>query len=197
MTAPLVQACLNGDRARREHPAIPVTPEELAVDAKRAVAAGAGALHVHVRGADERDTLDAALTTAAVEAIRESCPDIPLGLTTGLWAAGGDPGRRLDQVAAWEALPDYVSVNVSEEGFAELCGLLAERGVGVEAGVWSVADAAALGGEPSGLVRALVEVGTAIPSRRWPERRRSRARSAPPACGRPSSTTARDWPPGR
>ena len=108
MSAPLVQACLNGDRARDEHPAIPVTAVELAADAERAVAAGADELHVHVRGPQERDTLDPALTAAVVEAVRESCPGTPLGLTTGLWAAGGDPGRRLDQVAAWDALPDYV-----------------------------------------------------------------------------------------
>ena len=42
---------------------------------------------------------------------------------------------------AWEDLPDYVSVNLAEPGSAELCELLAGRGVGVEAGVWNLADA--------------------------------------------------------
>lgn len=42
----LIKACLNGSRKPGEHPALPLTPEELACDAKSVVAA-AWALHVH------------------------------------------------------------------------------------------------------------------------------------------------------
>ena len=53
---------------------------------------------------------------------------------------------------------------MSEDGFEELCGLLAERGVGIEAGVWSVSDAAALGAAGQVvLLRVLVEVGDGHP----------------------------------
>ena len=38
----LIKAALNGGRSRSEHPAIPITPQELASSAKEAVAAGAG-----------------------------------------------------------------------------------------------------------------------------------------------------------
>ena len=43
---------------------------------------------------------------------------------------------------------DYVSVNLSEPGFEELCGLLDELGIGVEAGVWTAADARELLASP-------------------------------------------------
>ena len=153
----MLQACLNGGRTRDEHPAVPVTAVELAADARRAVDAGAYELHVHPRSADGRETLEPEAVAAVVAAIRESCPGVPLGLTTGLWAADGDAGRRLRLVAAWRELPDYVSANVSEPGFAELCELVARRGLATEAGVWSPGDAEALAGSGVDCLRVLVE----------------------------------------
>ena len=38
----MLQACLNGSRAAGEHPALPLTPEQLAADARACVDAGAG-----------------------------------------------------------------------------------------------------------------------------------------------------------
>jgi uncharacterized protein (DUF849 family) len=70
------------------------------------------------------------------------CPGVPVGLSTGFWIEG-DPARRLSCVAAWTVLPDFVSVNFSEPGTIELCEMLISRQIGVEAGVWTVADAEA------------------------------------------------------
>ena len=155
----VLQACLNGSRSPADHPALPLSAAELAADARRAVEAGAGELHVHPRDPQGAETLEAVPVAATISAIRACCPGTPLGLTTGLWAAGGDPARRLELVAAWEELPDYVSVNVSEPGFAELCRLLDGRGVGIEAGVWTTADAAELAGSGVESLRVLVEPG--------------------------------------
>jgi uncharacterized protein (DUF849 family) len=153
----LLQACLNGNRPRADYPAVPITPEELASAAQAAVAAGAAELHVHPRGPDEQDTVERDPVAAGVRAIRAACPGIPLGLTTGLWTTDGDAERRHAHVAAWEELPDYVSANAGEEGFAELCALVTGRGLGIEVGVWSLDDAETL--IASGIVpmRVLVE----------------------------------------
>jgi uncharacterized protein (DUF849 family) len=153
----LLQACLNGNRPRADHPAVPITPDELAEAARGAVAAGAAELHAHPRGPDESDTVEPGPVAAAVRAIRAACPGILLGLTTGLWTTDGDAERRHAHVAAWEELPDYVSANAAEEGFAELCALVTGRGVGIEVGVWSLDDAETL--IASGIVpmRVLVE----------------------------------------
>jgi uncharacterized protein (DUF849 family) len=153
----MLQACLNGQRPRSDHPAVPVTPEELAADAARALEAGAAELHVHPRAASGRDTVEPGAVAAAVRAIRAACPGVPLGLTTGLWTTGGDAEHRHACVEAWEELPDYASVNLFEPGSAELCALLGLRGVGVEAGVWTLDDARLLVERGLAPLRVLVE----------------------------------------
>ena len=135
----LVKACLNGGRRRAEHEAVPLTAHELAQDAAAAVAAGAAALHVHPRGADGAETLDAANCGTAITAIRAACPGVPVGLSTGAWMAP-DPGVRAGLIESWTVLPDYASVNFSEAGAAGVCAVLLRRGIGIEAGLWSVDD---------------------------------------------------------
>src|SRR6266540_794224 len=152
----LLKACLNGSREVGEPPLPPVTPEQLAASARDA--AGAGALHVHPRDRDGRQTLDAAACGQALRAIREACPGVPVGLTTGAWIEP-DPERRLDLVSRWEVAPDFASVNLSEAGAVELAQRLLERGIGVEPGLWSVADARTLvaSGLAARSLRLLVE----------------------------------------
>lgn len=160
-----LKVCLNGKRSRSEHPAVPVTPAELAREAAAAVAAGAEAVHLHARGADGRESVRAGDVAAAVAAVREACPAAPVGVSTGLWITGGDPAARHDAVAGWAGLaaparPDFASVNVCEEGWAEVTGLLAQAGIAVETGLWTVADVttAAASPIPGRLLRVMVEV---------------------------------------
>jgi uncharacterized protein (DUF849 family) len=139
----LVKAALNGTRTRREHPGVPLTPEEVAPEARAAVAAGAGALHVHVRDARGRESLAPEDVARTVDAIRAACPGVPVGVSTGAWIVP-DPGQRLALVRAWEARPDFASVNVHEPGALALIRTLVDAGVGVEAGVWTPAAARVL-----------------------------------------------------
>ncbi|GGM07870.1 3-keto-5-aminohexanoate cleavage protein [Dactylosporangium sucinum] len=157
-----LKVALNGGRRPGEHPALPCAPAELAVAAQAAVAAGAEAVHLHPRRAGGTESLDAADVGAAVAAVRAVCPATPIGVTTGLWVTGGDVATRSLAVGGWAELsrydrPDFASVNVSEPGFTELVLMLTELGVAVEAGVWTVADAAALSIGAT-LPRVLVEI---------------------------------------
>ncbi len=136
----LLEACLNGSRTPGEHPALPITPQELAQDAQRVVVAGAGALHTHPRNAQGEQSLDAQDIAAALIAIRELCPGVPLGVSTALWIEP-DVQRRLQQIQAWTVQPDFASVNFSEPGTTELCAHFLSCNVGIEAGIWSVEDA--------------------------------------------------------
>jgi uncharacterized protein (DUF849 family) len=154
----LVKACLNGSRGPGEHPALPVTAEELAADAVRVAQAGAGAVHVHPRDGAGTQTLEPGPCGEAVAAIRASAPGLPVGLTTAAWIAPHP--RRLAMIERWDPAPDFASVNVSEEGTRPLVELLAARGIGIEAGVTGVDDArtlAGLEGAPR-LLRVLVEL---------------------------------------
>jgi uncharacterized protein (DUF849 family) len=68
----MLKACLNGDRSRADHPAVPVTPAELAEEALRAAKAGDTAVHLHPRGADKKESLDWADMPPAVAAVRSA-----------------------------------------------------------------------------------------------------------------------------
>src|SRR5688572_8261985 len=109
----MLQACLNGARSRADHPKVPQTPEELARDAVRVVAAGVAELHVHPRDAEGSETLEAGDIAAALTAIRAKVPGVPVGVSTreGIRT---DKARGFDHMRSWAVLPDYVSVNLSE-----------------------------------------------------------------------------------
>jgi uncharacterized protein (DUF849 family) len=157
----LIKACLNGGTTRAQHHAVPQTPAELAADAATAVRAGAGAIHLHPRDAVGAETLDPSAVLAAVDAVRATVPGTPIGVTTGLWAAGGHPDLRMALVSQWTGTvqPDFASVNWSEPGADELAELLGKLGIAVEAGIWSPADAARLADGAVGdhVLRILVE----------------------------------------
>lgn len=129
-----VQSCLNGSRLPGEHPALPVTPEDLARDACLVRAVGAHAVHLHVKDHSGADTFDAKLTDATIAAIRQSAPGLPVGVTTGAWAAP-DPRERMTAIRSWTQLPDYASVNWHEDGAEQIAMTLLDHGIAVEAGL--------------------------------------------------------------
>jgi uncharacterized protein (DUF849 family) len=155
----MLQACLNGERTKAFHRAVPCTPEELAADARAVVAAGAEELHLHPRDADGRETLDADAVAAALRAVRAAVPGVPVGISTR-WAI--PPGGRARQAPmhAWTVQPDYVSVNLAEADAPEVMGLMLEQGIGVEAGLATVADARRFAALPERdrCLRVLVEI---------------------------------------
>lgn len=70
-----------------QHP-VPVTPEEMAREARAAFDAGASVMHVHFRmqepGMGHLPTWDPDVAAAICDAIREACPGVVLNLTTGV-----------------------------------------------------------------------------------------------------------------
>lgn len=133
-------ACLNGDRARSEHPAVPLTPDALARDAAAAVRAGATAVHIHPRDASGRETFGRVQHAAAVAAVREAVPGTPMSVTT-IASIEPDARRRLELVRKWTEIPDAASVNWGEEGAPALVSALIEREIAIEAGIWTLEDA--------------------------------------------------------
>ena len=128
---PLLEAALNGDR---DHPAVPRTPGELASEARAAADAGARVLHLHPYDDDGRETFAAEPCAAAIRAVTAACPGIPISLSTSA-DIEPDPERRFALVAAWTELPELVTANQGEEGIHDLCELLLQRGIGIEAGL--------------------------------------------------------------
>jgi uncharacterized protein (DUF849 family) len=164
-TSLLLQVALNGSRPATEHPAIPRTPEEVAEAALASVGEGAQVIHLHPYDPVGRETLAPEACARALHAVRALCPAVPVSLST---SAGiePDPRRRLEQVASWTVLPELVTANQGEPGIRELCDQLIARGVGIEAGLLSAADAEAFvrSGLADRCVRALIEPLDADPA---------------------------------
>ncbi|HUZ28004.1 MAG TPA: 3-keto-5-aminohexanoate cleavage protein [Solirubrobacteraceae bacterium] len=154
-----VKACLNGARTREEHSAVPLTAAELAADAAAVRRVGAFAVHVHPRDARGVPTLKAAACDASVAAIRAAVPGLPVGLSTAE-AIDPDPFARAAAIKRWRTPPHFVSVNLSELGWAGIFRAALQAGIGVEAGLASPRDADELLHSPFShrLVRVLVEV---------------------------------------
>jgi uncharacterized protein (DUF849 family) len=155
----MLQACLNGGRRRDYHPALPLSADELAADARAVVAEGAEQIHLHVRGADGKESLHPNDVARTLAAVRLAVPGVQIGLSTGWWIPPKGRARQ-EHIRAWQALPDYVSINLIEEDSAEVIDLALSKGIGVEAGIWSAADAEKFVTHPgaSRCLRVLIEI---------------------------------------
>ncbi len=85
----VITCAINGvltDPAR--HP-VPVTPEELGEEARRACDAGAAVVHVHFRRQEPNmgrfPTWDPDVAAACVDAIRDAAPDVLINMSTGVF----------------------------------------------------------------------------------------------------------------
>ena len=71
----------------KQHP-VPVTPVQMAAEARDAFNAGAAAMHVHLRmqedGMGHLPSWDPDVAEAVVSAIRDACPGVIINLTTGV-----------------------------------------------------------------------------------------------------------------
>lgn len=158
----IVQCCLNGARAPDFHPRLPATPAAIVADGVAAVAAGAAELHVHIRTADGRESLAPGDVDPLIARLRAALPGTLIGISTGAWIER-DEDRRLACIAGWREPPDYASVNLSEPGAPAVIERLHRQGIGIEAGIWTVADAARLAalGLARHCLRVLVEIHAA------------------------------------
>ena len=119
--------------------------------------AGAAELHLDPRGATGKESLAAVDTT--VLSLRRACPGTLIGVSTGAWIESDEVHTR-DCIAQWNELPDYASVNLSERDAPAIIELLRRRGIAVEAGLASVADAERLVKLPvtRPVLRILIEI---------------------------------------
>lgn len=140
-----LKAAINGGRTRDEHGAVPITVDQIAADAARAMASGAAVVHAHARTDDGGQTIAPEAIAAMVRAVRAADAGVIIGTTTGLWTCSGHE-ERMKLISDWpeDALPDFASVAFSEEGAAETAELVLERGMVLESAVWSMNDVPAL-----------------------------------------------------
>ncbi|MGB9484048.1 MAG: 3-keto-5-aminohexanoate cleavage protein [Candidatus Dormiibacterota bacterium] len=133
----LLQATLNGPLTKVAQPGVPVTMAELVADASDCAAVGARAFHVHPRDETGAESLDARVVDQVVLGLRTPL-GMPVGVTTGGWIVP-NLQRRLRLIREWTE-PGYASVNLSEPGAVDVMKALSATGIGIEAGVCTVAE---------------------------------------------------------
>jgi uncharacterized protein (DUF849 family) len=108
----LTVAPTGAETAKSDAPALPVTLEELVATATACEQAGAGLIHIHIRDAEARPSLDVDRLTETVAAVR-SATDLVVQLSTG--GAVTDPYDA--RIAVLEALPDSCSLTCGSVNF--------------------------------------------------------------------------------
>ena len=107
----IITCALTGVLTNPEQHPVPVTPEQMAAEAKRAFDAGATIMHVHYRqqesGKGHLPTWDPAICNEINEAIRAACPGVVINMTTGV--VGSEYGYVLDYLRACK--PEMAACN--------------------------------------------------------------------------------------
>jgi uncharacterized protein (DUF849 family) len=112
MARPVIITCAvtGGAPLTGRHPAVPITPEQIATAAITAGRAGAAIAHIHVRDpATGNASPDLALYAEVVRRVRDSGSDIILNLTTGeggILPLDGSPADRFSRPAPSLLPPD-------------------------------------------------------------------------------------------
>lgn len=112
MTRARIMVAPNGARrTKADHPALPMTLDEIVSAAVACAAAGADALHLHIRDEKGGHSLDAGRYREALDAIAAAAPTLELQITTeavGIY-------RSADLLACLQSVePRWASVNVRE-----------------------------------------------------------------------------------
>ncbi|HEX2807469.1 MAG TPA: 3-keto-5-aminohexanoate cleavage protein [Kineosporiaceae bacterium] len=115
MSSTLITVAPTGaETAKADVPQLPTTLDELVAEAKACEAAGAGLIHVHVRDADHRPTLDPVRLAETVAALREQT-NLVVQLSTG--GSVHDPLEA--RLAVLDALPDSCSLTCGTTNFGD------------------------------------------------------------------------------
>ena len=146
MTLPRIMVAPNGARlTKADHPAIPLTLDEIVETAIACQAKGAGALHLHLRDGDGRHLLDAGAYAEALAELSRRVPGMAVQITTE--AAGiyePDHQRRV----ALDSGASMASISLREmlraPGAVAFYRACAEAGIAVQHILYDLVDAQAL-----------------------------------------------------
>ena len=147
MARPYIMVAPNGARrGKADHPALPITTDQIVATAAACVAAGADALHLHVRDNAGQHSLDAGLYNETVKELRHAIPDLRIQITT---EAGGvfDVATQLQCLS--QVQPEWASISIREiardvDLAHKVYGVCAEQGTTVQHILYDTDDIARL-----------------------------------------------------
>ncbi|WP_319824530.1 3-keto-5-aminohexanoate cleavage protein [Thalassovita sp.] len=120
MTKAIITCALNGVLTDPRQHNVPVTPAEMAAEARRAYDAGASVMHIHLReqgaGKGHLPSWDIALSTEVQAAIREACPGVIINHTSGI--VGPDYQPALNVIRATR--PEMAACNAGSLNYLKI-----------------------------------------------------------------------------
>lgn len=136
-----------GRRTKADHPAIPLSVDELARDAGECLAAGAAMIHAHIRDANGQHLLDAEIYRGAIRAIKQSVGERLVVQITSESVGRYSPAEQIAVVKA--VRPEAVSLALRElvpdvghePGFADFLVWLRQERITPQIILYSAADA--------------------------------------------------------
>lgn len=132
---PTLMVAPNGARlTKADHPALPITADDIVIAAKNCFAAGADGLHLHIRDAEGKHLLDVDQYRSLINLLDEKVPRMAVQITTEAVGIYDPPVQR---EVALESGAKLVSVSIREmmrepdeaPGFYAACH---ERGIAVQ-----------------------------------------------------------------
>jgi len=142
-SSPLIMVAPNGARkTKADHPNVPITIQEIRDETVACAAAGADALHLHIRDDAGDHTLDAGRYREAIDEVQSVLPGFPIQVTTesaGLF----DVNHQL--ACLKELRPSAASISIKEiAGCSDLAqsvyGLCEDEGTSVQHILYDLAD---------------------------------------------------------
>ncbi len=113
----IITAALAGaETTRAQNPAVPFTPEEFALEARKARDSGASVVHIHVRDPDTgAPTRELEKIKITIQAVRDRCPGLIINMSTAI-VTSGDRAIRINPILALR--PPMASLNTNSMNFA-------------------------------------------------------------------------------
>jgi uncharacterized protein (DUF849 family) len=140
-----------GRKTKADHPALPLTPDELARDAAECLERGASMIHLHVRDTDGRHCLDPDAYRAAIARICEAVSDRLVLQITSESLGRYSPAEqrtavlRTNPEAVSLALRELAPESADEKDFGDFLGKLKQMRIWPQIILYTPAEAARLG----------------------------------------------------
>jgi|SRR5690554_1347257 len=129
-----LKIALNGARSKSECEYIPHSLEEIERDVRQLYSSGYTVFHIHCYDDKGKESLEPEAVNNLVNKVKNISPKIKLGISSGEWIEP-DLNKRIKLIKSWEKIPDFISVNMIEEGAEKICKVLQDKSVLIEAGI--------------------------------------------------------------
>ena len=116
----IINAALTGIvPTKADNPHVPVTPREIAVDARRCYEAGAAIVHLHTRDQDGRPSYQASFYREIIVAVKSKCPQLIICVSTSgrIFTSFQDRSEVLDLDD--DCKPDMASLTLGSMNFPQ------------------------------------------------------------------------------